>query len=521
MSSAAQRDEASDSYQQAGYQQDGTDGRGALKQLAAERLAAHRNRRAVVENMEAQARREQAEAQAAVRLQARRDANRAEAHPDALRVREAVAARYQQSVSYREFLAAEARRATARAHAEAEAAQAEAQAAQAEAEVAARSAKAVAAAQRELLEEIEQWNRPAMEPRANPAEPAGELPLLEIVGLEIAGLEIAEPREETAAASVAENPRARRRTHMERGFGFAAPDSAVTAPFTSAQLQVRLHEAVELAPPAETFYAPSRKVAVAAEELAELDDEIEFRMAPEFGDLVLETQSIPANIIEFPRELVAPRKARPRLAEGPLRADGMPEPQLRIFEVETAQISAEPEATALADAPEWQGMMLGAGPAAESRTRISAQLEAQLHLDQPLYVATVGRRAYAAGIDLLCVSAAFAGYMAVALKIGGESVLAMPLPLLCGVVAGSFAVFALMYQLLFFTLNDATPGMRAARVGFCTFSERNPSRKAMRRRLVSTVLALCPLGLGLVWMLLDGDGLGWHDRMSRMYPRSY
>ena len=27
--------------------------------------------------------------------------------------------------------------------------------------------------------------------------------------------------------------------------------------------------------------------------------------------------------------------------------------------------------------------------------------------------------------------------------------------------------------------------------------------------------------LGLVWMLLDSDRLGWHDRMSRMYPRAY
>ena len=100
-----------------------------------------------MEGREAQARREQAEAQAAIRLQARRDAVRAEGHPDVSRVREAVAARYQQSLSYREFLAAEARRA--------------AEQAQAEAEVAARKAKAVAEAQRQLLEEMEQWHEPS------------------------------------------------------------------------------------------------------------------------------------------------------------------------------------------------------------------------------------------------------------------------------------------------------------------------------------------------------------------------
>jgi hypothetical protein len=139
MSSAAQREETSNSYQPIG-----TEGGTALKELAAERLAAHRSRRAVVEGREAQARREQVESQAAVRLQARREAARAESHPDVSRVREAVAARYEQSLSYGDFLAAEAKRSIARA--------------QAEAEVAARNAKAVEAAQRQLLDEIEQWN---------------------------------------------------------------------------------------------------------------------------------------------------------------------------------------------------------------------------------------------------------------------------------------------------------------------------------------------------------------------------
>ena len=43
----------------------------------------------------------------------------------------------------------------------------------------------------------------------------------------------------------------------------------------------------------------------------------------------------------------------------------------------------------------------------------------------------------------------------------------------------------------------------------------------MRRRVFATVLAACPLGLGLLWMWMDDDRLGWHDRMSRMYQRAY
>jgi uncharacterized RDD family membrane protein YckC len=511
MSSAAQRDETSESYRSTG-----TEG-GALKQLAVERLAAHRSRRAVIEGRDAQARREQAEAQAAIRAQTRREAARAEGHPNASRVREAVAARYQQSLSYREFLAAEAQRALHQAHAEAE--------------VAARSAKAVAAAQRQLLDEIEQWNQAELGARAgelfNEPAPLEELPLLEMV----------EPREDGAARSAAviaegqrasaesqranaEGQRPRKKSREEASFDF--PTAALpAAPLPPAQLQVWLHGEMELALPTDTFYAPAPRVPPAAEELAELDDEIEFRSAPEFDDLVLETQPIPGNIIEFPRQLVASHKARPRLAEGPLRADDTPEPQLRIFEVEPAQISLEPEMAVLADAPEWQGLLLGDGSAAETSASVSAQLEAQLQLDQQLFAAPLQRRILSAAVDTLCLAVGLAGFSAAAVKIAGQALRAAPRPLLGGAAAGTLVAFAVLYHLLFFTLNEATPGMRAARLAFCTFSEKNPTRGALRRRLVSTALAACPLGLGLVWMALDSDRLGWHDRMSRIYPRVY
>ena len=49
--------------------------------------------------------------------------------------------------------------------------------------------------------------------------------------------------------------------------------------------------------------------------------------------LVPAAQALPAKLIEFPRELIAPRKQRPRLAEGPLLEEAAPGSALRIFEV--------------------------------------------------------------------------------------------------------------------------------------------------------------------------------------------
>ncbi len=79
----------------------------------------------------------------------------------------------------------------------------------------------------------------------------------------------------------------------------------------------------------------------------------------------------------------------------------------------------------------------------------------------------------------------------------------------------------LLYQFLSFSLSTGTPGMMYARIALCTFEDENPTPKAMRKRLFALVLAAMPLGLGFLYALFDEDHLGWHDRMTRMYQRSY
>jgi len=256
---------------------------------------------------------------------------------------------------------------------------------------------------------------------------------------------------------------------------------------------------------------------LALEELEELEQEIAFRRAPEFVDHIIETLPLPANLIEFPRELVAARKARPRLAEGPLREEIVPEPQLRIFEVEPEQISTEPVAAEedVSDAPVWQGMLLDSPMA-----RVTVP-EREVAGAGSMDIAPVSRRLMAGMVDGCCIGAALVGFATVVSYISGPALEAMSKPMLAGAVVFTFSIAALLYQLLFFSLNEATPGMRYARIGFCMFADANPTRKQRRRRVLAQVLAVCPLGLGLLWVLLDDDRLGWHDRISRMYQRTY
>ena len=446
-------------------------GSAALKQAVAERLAAHRSRRAAEKDSEAEQQ---------SRAQARAEAARTASRRGAAMVREAVAARYQQSQSYREFLAAEAERAL--------------QQAQAEAEVAARTMKAVAEAQQKLLDELEQWKIDEPTPR----ETAQAQAVTEVRS------ELAHALADIALGAqelIAEPPLL---TVVE-----SAPRPALTVKLSDDVKPVLIHEA----------RAVHQDDYVAADEMAELDEEISFRRAPEFVPTVIETQAIPANIIEFPRQLIAPRKARPRLAEGPLieEAAAAREPQLRIFEVEPEQITYEPQITDVAGPPEWQTLLLDSTAA----VRPAAPFEAQANLTFQPQAASTARRMMAAAVDSVCILSAFVMFATTVAYFDGAALRDVKTTVLAGTAVVSLGVFFLLYQMLCFTFSDATPGMRYARIALCTFADENPTRKAMRLRTLAMLLAACPLGLGLAWMLMDDDGLGWHDRISRMYQRAY
>src|SRR5882757_4944381 len=253
----------------------------ALKEQAAQRLAAHRARRN----------------------------QRPDQHPDsptpivpsasassrASRIAAAVAERYANSQTYRAFLAEQAENAI--------------RAAEAAAEAAALNAQAVADAQYQLLADLDQWALTPSAPAAT-ATPAAQPPITESSSPTPAVMQ-------DAASGL--TIRLYDADQVPRNY----PAHAPTSTSRPSQAQVRFDETEAL------------------ETLEALDDEIAFRQSPVFED-IYPPIDIPVNLIEFPRQLVAPRKARPRLAEGPLREEAdlaQESAQLRIFEVEADQIS--------------------------------------------------------------------------------------------------------------------------------------------------------------------------------------
>jgi uncharacterized RDD family membrane protein YckC len=221
-------------------------------------------------------------------------------------------------------------------------------------------------------------------------------------------------------------------------------------------------------------------------------------------------EPLAVNLIEYPRELVAARKLRPRLAEGPLRGEEEQD-QLRIFEVAPESIS---QTVSIGPAPaDWSPIRLDNDAAGSLRNEREAQ-PTQI----PLQTATLEDRVMAGIFDLALIVAAFSVFVLVFVACTAHPPTGKPALMSAGLV---LAGFCLLYQFLFFKFAEGTPGMRYAKIALCTFDDDNPTRKAMCRRVLFLLLSAAPLGLGFFWAWFDPDRLTWHDRLSRIYQRSY
>jgi uncharacterized RDD family membrane protein YckC len=221
-----------------------------------------------------------------------------------------------------------------------------------------------------------------------------------------------------------------------------------------------------------------------------------------------------ANLIQFPRELVATRKIRPH--PGPA-TDA--EAQLSIFEVDPATVSTEAAAPgavpdgagSIWNRPEWSGIKLDKQPVGA----LASAREADPAL-AALPVASLGTRLMATAVDCALILAGFVSVGFLVAHNVQHPPAGKPAELLG---AGALALIGMLYYAFFFAMPVSTPGMMYAGIGLCTFDEKSPTRAQLRRRLGAMVLSLLPVGLGLVWSIFDEDHLSWHDRFSQTYLR--
>lgn len=164
---------------------------------------------------------------------------------------------------------------------------------------------------------------------------------------------------------------------------------------------------------------------------------------------------------------------------------------------------------------EWAAISLDKETASYSRR---AQVSVSDYMPFMVEPASIDRRLMAFAVDFAVVTAGFLGFLVVFVASTPHLPTGLTAVALAGAVYGALWV---LYQMLFFSLSGATAGMLYARIALCTFDDKNPSRKALRGRLAAWWLSCLPLGMGFLWSFVDEDNLCWHDRMTRMYQRSY
>jgi uncharacterized RDD family membrane protein YckC len=228
-------------------------------------------------------------------------------------------------------------------------------------------------------------------------------------------------------------------------------------------------------------------------------------------------QPIHANLIHFPRELIATRRMRPRIATSPT---GDVSEQLSIFEVDPNAISIDPMASVAQAAmsapswcsPEWSNIELEAHPHHEREVHQEpvAASRATVHLaplESRLLAATID---FALVIGMFCAAAfGVAGHLHHALAIKSVELGAV----------GAFILIGFLYQAFFLLTVKSTPGMMYAGISLCTFDDEHPTHAQLRDRLGALLVSILPVGLGMAWAIFDEDHLSWHDRFSRTYQR--
>ncbi len=145
--------------------------------------------------------------------------------------------------------------------------------------------------------------------------------------------------------------------------------------------------------------------------------------------------------------------------------------------------------------------------------KLSTTVEAVIDCDAP--VAAPMHRACAAAIDGSCIVIAWGVFLTVFHFLGGSFPSTKPVFL---IMAGAAVLIAMFYGFIWVCAGAQTPGMRTLHLTLINFDGYPPDAAARWLRYFGACLSYFACGLGLLWALLDEEGLAWHDHISKTFP---
>ncbi len=219
-----------------------------------------------------------------------------------------------------------------------------------------------------------------------------------------------------------------------------------------------------------------------------------------------ENQENPPGVIEFPAAdgMDLPEDSSPALNSDwdSLALEELPE------EAETSDMASPDAGPILAEPPMASDPMeieLDSSPASADFMGASGNASA-------FAIAPMSKRFMAGVFDLLGLLSGAGVFALVFWRAGGQFPL-LPLNLTVAALIG--VVFLMAYFGVFTVFAYGTPGLIWAGLEVRTFEGNPPRRIDCFWRAFGYLVSTSALLLGFIWAVVDGEGLTWHDRMSR------
>jgi uncharacterized RDD family membrane protein YckC len=152
-------------------------------------------------------------------------------------------------------------------------------------------------------------------------------------------------------------------------------------------------------------------------------------------------------------------------------------------------------------------------PNVQASRTLKTTVEAVIYCDSP--VASPFHRAVAALLDGSMIFLGLGVFVGIFEIFGGPFVWTRESVTIWLAAAGLIAMF---YGFIWTLCGRETAGMNWTNLRVINFNGFPPDGKTRAVRLIGCWLSYCSGTIGILWALMDEEGLTWHDHMSKTFP---
>lgn len=148
--------------------------------------------------------------------------------------------------------------------------------------------------------------------------------------------------------------------------------------------------------------------------------------------------------------------------------------------------------------------------------KLATSVEARIACENP--IASLTHRAAAAVWDFAIIAAMIAMFFGIIAWQCEGLVSALSNPISLAVLAVAAGLLGFVYDAAFLLFRGETPGMRMAGLRFVDFDGRPASDFQLQKRVLGGIVSVLPVGMGLLWAMVDEESLSWRDHISGTFP---